>query len=99
MKKIIAIMLSLVMALGLCACSVEQTGGSSSNSGTTTTQPSGGSTTTTQPSGTTTTTPTTSTPTEISLWTYPVGSWGDQATVEGLMAGFEAATGIKVNVE
>jgi len=38
-------------------------------------------------------------PTEITLWTYPIGSWGDQATVDALMAAFEADTGIKVNVE
>ena len=36
---------------------------------------------------------------ELTLWTYPIGKWGDSATVEELMAGFEAATGIKVNVE
>ncbi len=37
--------------------------------------------------------------TSITLWTYPVGKWGDQATVEGLTKGFTEATGIKVNVE
>lgn len=37
--------------------------------------------------------------TEISLWTYPIGKWGDEATVKELMAAFEAETGIKVNVE
>ena len=36
---------------------------------------------------------------EITLWTYPIGAWGNAETVEGLMAEFEAATGIKVNVE
>ncbi len=36
---------------------------------------------------------------EISLWTYPIGGWGSQETVDALMADFEAATGIKVNVE
>ncbi len=36
---------------------------------------------------------------EITLWTYPIGKWGDQATVEALTAGFTAETGIKVNVE
>ncbi len=28
---------------------------------------------------------------EISLWTYPIGKWGDQATVDGLIADFNAA--------
>ena len=36
---------------------------------------------------------------QIELWTYPVGKWGDQATVEGLVAGFKEATGIDVKVE
>ena len=29
--------------------------------------------------------------TDITLWTYPIGSWGDSATVEGLIASFEEA--------
>ncbi len=37
--------------------------------------------------------------TEISLWTYPIGGWGNQETVDKLMADFETATGIKVTVE
>ena len=38
-------------------------------------------------------------PTELTLWTYPIGGWGNQETVDALMADFEAATGIKVSVE
>ena len=37
--------------------------------------------------------------TELTLWTYPIGGWGNQDTVDALMAGFEEATGIKVTVE
>ena len=38
--------------------------------------------------------------TEISLWTYPIGGWGDQKTVDALLAGFHAANpGIKVTVD
>ena len=38
--------------------------------------------------------------TEITIWTYPVGQWGDQATVEGLIATFnEKYPDIKVTVE
>ena len=38
--------------------------------------------------------------TEITLWAYPVGGWGDQATVDALIADFETANpGIKVKVE
>ena len=37
---------------------------------------------------------------EITLWTYPIGGWGNQATVDTLIANFEAANpGIKVKVE
>ena len=38
--------------------------------------------------------------TEITLWTYPIGNWGNQETVDALIAAFEAANeGIKVTVE
>ena len=38
--------------------------------------------------------------TEISLWTYPVGNWGDEATVNEILAAFnEVHPEIKVNVE
>ena len=37
--------------------------------------------------------------TELTLWTYPIGNWGNSDTVDALMADFEAATGIKVTVE
>ena len=37
---------------------------------------------------------------ELTLWTYPIGGWGDQATVDALIASFEEANpGIKVKVE
>ena len=36
---------------------------------------------------------------EITLWTYPIGNWGDEATVKALTDAFTAETGIKVNVE
>lgn len=36
----------------------------------------------------------------ITLWTYPIGSWGDQATVDALIASFnEAHPDITVTVE
>ena len=90
MKKIIALLLALVMVLGLCACTVEEAP-----------------TPTEAPKVETPVddTPATEAPagpavaTEITLWTYPIGGWGNQETVDALMAGFEAATGIKVTVE
>ncbi len=37
---------------------------------------------------------------DITLWTYPVGDWGDSATVEGLVASFnEVYPNISVSVE
>ena len=38
--------------------------------------------------------------TTITLWTYPIGGWGNSEVVDELIAGFEAANpGIKVQVE
>ena len=38
--------------------------------------------------------------TSISLWTYPIGGWGDQAQVDKLLSDFHAANpGIKVTVD
>jgi len=43
--------------------------------------------------------PVTPASTEISLWTYPIGGWGNPHTVNNLVSAFEAETGIKVKVE
>lgn len=37
--------------------------------------------------------------TGITLWTYPIGGWGDENAVKELTDAFEADTGIKVTVE
>ena len=36
---------------------------------------------------------------EITLWTYPIGNWGNEETVNELTAAFAAETGINVKVE
>ena len=36
---------------------------------------------------------------EITLWTYPIGDWGNEATVKKLTDAFTAETGIAVKVE
>ncbi len=36
---------------------------------------------------------------EITLWTYPIGNWGDEASVKALTDAFTAETGIAVQVE
>ena len=65
MKKLIAILLSVVMVMSLCAFTASADD-----------------------------------VTEISLWTYPIGKWVDEATVSDLLADFHAAhPEIKVNVE
>ena len=90
MKKYIALLLALVMVLSMAACSVEKAPE-----------------TTTPPETTPVaedTTPVETTPAaetvEISLWTYPIGNWVDEATVASLIADFNAVyPNIKVNVE
>lgn len=82
MKKFLALLLVLVMALGLVACSVEQT-----NNG-------GGNTTNNTQNDTTnnttddTTGDTTGEAVEISLWTYPIGDWGKPEVVSEIIAKF-----------
>ena len=94
MKKFIALLLALVMVLGLAACSVEQAPAP-----------------TEAPKAEAPAAPEAEAPaepaapeapavaTELTLMTYPIGNWGDQATVDALMAKFEADTGIMVTVE
>ena len=86
MKKLIAMLLALVMVVGLCACTVEKAPE------------------TTAPAAPAESTPNESTPTaenvEISLWTYPIGNWVDEATVASLIADFNAVyPNITVKVE
>lgn len=89
MKKIIALLLALVMVLSLAACSVETKEDTKA-----TEAPKADATVATEAAPAEVVAAK-----EISLWTYPVGKWGDQATVDALMADFEKATGIKVTVE
>ena len=88
MKKFIALLLALVMVLSLTACSVEKAEEKPAE-----TQAAAA------PEAAAPEAAAPAVASEITLWTYPVGAWGDQATVDELMAGFTAKTGIKVNVE
>ena len=88
MKKIIALALALVMVIGLCACSVQKTEE---------TKPA--ETQAAAPAETQAAAPEAA-PVEISLWTYPIGKWTDEATVSALLADFNAAyPNITVKVE
>ena len=80
MKKIIALLLVLVMVLGLAACSVEQAPAPTEAPKAET--PKEEAPAATEPAG--------PAPVEISLWTFPVGSWGDEATVNGWVSAFQA---------
>ncbi len=93
MKKILAIALAMIMVLSLCACTVTQAPPETQKP----TEPPKTDTPATQAPETEPAGPAVAT--EISLWTYPIGKWGEQAVVDEMMADFEAATGIKVNVE
>jgi len=90
MKKLIALALALVMVLGLCACSVEKA--EEPTKAPETQAPAASEGASEAPAAA-------EAAKEITLWTYPIGGWGTQATVDELMAKFEAETGIKVTVE
>ncbi|MCI9186540.1 MAG: extracellular solute-binding protein [Oscillospiraceae bacterium] len=90
LRKTLAAILTGAMLFGLAACgspSTPSTAGSGSGSGST------------PPATSTTPAPSGGDSTEITLWTYPVGKWADEATVKSLTDGFTAETGIKVTVE
>ena len=91
MKKFIALLLALAMVLSLAACSVEKAEEPAATQAPAVEAPAADAPVA-EPAAP-------AAATEISLWTYPIGGWGDQATVDALMAAFEAETGIKVNVE
>ena len=87
MKKFIALLLALVMVASLAACSVEKTEETKPAE----TQAAAAETQAAAPEAA---------PVEISLWTYPIGKWTDEATVSALLADFNAAyPNITVKVE
>lgn len=94
MKKIIALLLALSMTLALVAC------GGGNNKNTDKDQPAGNTAgdTNKEPAGDTNKEPAGDAG-EITLWTYPVGKWGDEAAVKAMTDAFTADTGIKVKVE
>ncbi len=93
MKKFIALLLALVMVLSLTACVVEQTPPDTSA------PPQSNNNNETNPDASKPADDVVEPAKEITLWTYPIGGWGDQATVDALMASFKEETGITVTVE
>ena len=84
MKKILALLMASVMIFSMVACSVEKEDA----------QPAASAETETEAEAEVATTAD-----EITLWTYPIGGWGNQETVDALVAGFAEKTGINVTVE
>lgn len=90
MKKLIALALAVILVLGMAACSVQKAETPATTAAPAATEAAATEAATEAPAATT----------EISLWTYPIGKWGDQATVESLLSQFNAAyPNIKVTVE
>ena len=87
MKKFLAMFLALVMVLGLCACEVEKAPDPTKPAPT----QGGNDPVVTEPAAE---------KVEISLWTYPIGKWTDEAAVSALLADFNAKyPNITVKVE
>lgn len=94
MKKFLALLLAMTMVMALVACGNQDNAPAdnkpSDNQTQNDKQPEDNKTPdTTEPA----------TAEEITLWTYPVGNWGDEANVKAITDAFTADTGIKVTVE
>ena len=88
MKKLIALLLALVMVVGLVACGAKNEAAAPAAKEEA------------APAATEAATEAVAAPVEISLWTFPVGKWGDEATVNELLAQFNAVyPNITVKVE
>ena len=91
MKKILAMLLALVMVLSLAACSVEKAPEETKAPETQAPAVNNDPVETKAPEAE---------KVEISLWTYPIGNWVDEATVASLIADFNAVyPNITVKVE
>jgi len=94
MKKILAIALVSALGLSLAAC------GSSSDTGSSGAEDTGSADAVeSAEESTETASESAGDANSITLWTYPIGNWGDETTVNELTAGFTEETGITVNVE
>ena len=78
MKKFLALLLALIMVFSLAACSVEK----AEEPAPAPAAPAADASAPAEEAG--------PAPVEISLWTFPVGQWGDEATVSAWVDAFEA---------
>ena len=93
MKKLLALLLAMTMVMALVAC-----GGNSNQKPAEDTPPAPAENQ--EPAAPAENEPAAPAATsEITLWTYPIGDWGDEATVKKLTDAFTAETGIAVKVE
>ena len=92
MKKLIALALAVVMVLSLAACSVQTVEETKAAAPAATEAAAPAATEAAVPAAP-------EAAKEITLWTFPIGKWGDQAVVDELMAQFKAETGISGKVE
>ncbi|MCD8366564.1 MAG: extracellular solute-binding protein, partial [Clostridiales bacterium] len=109
MKKILSLVLALAMALSLAACGGSSSdSGSSSSTGDSSSTADGSASTSGEEEGEAEgsseaeaeeTGSDVEAADSITLWTYPIGNWGEEATVNELIEGFTAETGISVTVE
>lgn len=101
MKKLLALGLSVTMAVSLAACGgnpEKETGGAANGADNSASEPQN--TEAAAESGTPDNSVAAGESTSITLWTYPIGNWGDSATVDGIIASFnEVHPEISVTVE
>ena len=90
MKKIVALLLALVMVFGLVACGNSGAENSKAPEVSKAPEASKAPDASKAPEAETV---------EITLWTYPIGGWGQEDQVKVLTDAFYAETGIKVKVE
>ena len=96
MKKALALFLAMVMTIALVACGSQNDPAPSNPDPAPATTPDEDKTSEPEPE------PAPAEPagaSEITLWTYPIGDWGNEATVKALTDAFTAETGITVKVD
>ncbi len=92
MKKFLALVLAGAMSLSLAAC-----GGGNTSTPAASSKPAVSTPAVSTPAASTPAAPADGT--SITLWTYPIGNWGAEASVKTLTDAFTAETGIAVKVE